>query len=397
VSRGVEDAHERDRLEVELQLALGPALIATQGFTSSQAADAYRHAQDLAEKLGEHRASFVANWGLWHFTSTSRGPCSATQQFVDGLFRLAERLGDAEFRLQAHHAAWQTASGSGDLIAMRSHVGQGLSLYDRDKHRGHALIYGGHDPGVCGFGFGAVALWLLGYPDQARRSASEGLNLAETLAHAPSVGHALWLHAMTHQLCGDFKTVLQSSERLLSLGTEHGLAFYKAIGGILRGAALVGLEEGEIGLPGLRQSMESYVATKPKITIGFYYMLFAEAELRSGHPQLGLAALDDAVQHFEVHGSTWEPGLLCVRGDLLAATNENLKAERCYRQSLEIARRQQAKSFELRAAMGLSRLWRRGGRRGDAEEILGSIYSWFTEGFDTADLKEARTLLLQTA
>jgi tetratricopeptide (TPR) repeat protein len=391
VSSGIEDAQERDRLELGLQLALGPALMATQGFASLRSADAYRRAQEVAERLGDLRSSFVANLGLWFFSSNSEGAGTTTQQLVDLLFRIAEHVNDRELRLQAHHAAWQTAltSGSGDLIAVRSHVSRGLSLYDRDKHRGHALIYGGHDPAVCGYGTGAVALWLLGYPDQARQSVSEGLSLAKTLSHVPSLAHALWFYAMTHQLRGEFQTVLHCSERLVSVSAEYGLPYYKAIGDIMYGAALAGLGEVEKGLRGLRQGMESYLALKGRGSIGFYYMLFAEAELRAEQPQLGLTALDKAAQQFGVHGSTWDSGLVCVRGDLLMAANDPVGAEGCYKKSLEIARHQQAKSFELRAAMHLTRLR----RRADGEDILGPVYSWFTEGFDTGDLKEARTIL----
>lgn len=398
-SRGIEDLLKKDRLELALQLALGPALMATQGFTSLESATAYRRAQALAEQLGEDRGRFAATWGLWMFAATNGGASPPQFEdifhFVDTLFFVADQSDDQELRLQAYHAAWGTTVWMGDSSATCSHVRHGLALYDREKHRGHAQIYGGHDPAVCGYAQLAIALWLQGYPEQARQSICEGLDLAEELGHAPSTGHALWLSASIFQLRGEFKEVLGCSERLVSIGREHGLPFYHGIGAMMHGAALAGLGELGTGILELRRNVEEFDNSKAKMMMGFYYSILAEMELRAGYTTLAFQAFEKAVGHSNGFGNEfWRAGMLCIRGDLLAASDKYLEAEQSYQEALEVARRQCAKSLELRAAMQLSRLWHGAGRGSEAKALLGPIYDWFTEGFDTADLRQAKVLLM---
>lgn len=177
---GLAETPERMRQELTLQLALGPVLLSTHGFGSPEARQPYGRAADLAARLGDDRARFAATWGLW-ITNYGNGRL----QHLGDLVQIANRVADPELSLQAHHSAWATRIWGGEFVQSRDHVRQGIALYDPEKHRHHALMYGGHDPGVCGKGQGAVALWALGYSDQGAQSARKGVILAEELRHGP--------------------------------------------------------------------------------------------------------------------------------------------------------------------------------------------------------------------
>jgi class 3 adenylate cyclase len=388
---GVADTSERTRQELALQLALGPALMSTRGFDAPEAETAYQNARRLAEQLGDDNARFASIWGLW-LVRGSRITRAARRELADELFRVAERLGDRGLLLQAHHAGWATDIKAADYVSGSEHVLKGLALYDREEHRSHALIYGGHDPAVCGKGQGAQMLWLLGYPDQAAREAREGIILAETLTHMPSVCHALWFAAAAYQLRRDAPAVLDHAERLLAIVSEHGLAQYQSIGSIMLGWAFAHLADTREGLSDLRRTAISYPGTQR----AYFATIVAETELRTGHYERAMATLNDAQAISEKLDETfWLAGTLCVEGDVLRArcADDWCAAEECYRRAVVIAREQQAKSLELRAATRLARLWYGQGRDAESRDLLAPVYGWFSEGFDTPDLKDAKALL----
>ncbi|HXP75391.1 MAG TPA: AAA family ATPase [Stellaceae bacterium] len=380
---------ERNRQELALQLALGPALMSVHGFVSPRAIGAYQRARSIAEELGDDRARFAAVWGLW--LSHDAEDLAGRETLTHELSRVAELLGDPELRLQAHHSAWATVMWRGRLIESREHVREGLKLYDRDRHRGHALIYGGHDPGVCASGLGAVTLWLLGYPDQAARSARDGIELAGTLSHEPSAGHALWFAGIIHYFRRDAPMVLECGERLTALGREHGLTLYQAVGEIMQGWALAQCARFEEALPELRQAVGRYNAMAHVLT-GLFATMLAEAEIGAGLIQDGIRALEVAEREAISRDQMWLAGTLHLKGEVLCAHRDD-GAEACLRASLDVARGQEAKSLELRAATSLARLLDRQGRRGEARDLLAPVYEWFTEGLDTPDLKDAAEVL----
>ena len=235
-------------------------------------------------------------------------------------------------------------------------------------------------------------LWLLGYPGQAVREARQGVNLADSLAHVSSVGHALWWAAIVQQLRRDPPAVLDLANRLLTIGTEHGLGQYQHIGGITHGWACAELTDIEEGLSELRPAVMSYGGTQRS----YYNAVLAEAELRAGHLERARTALNDATAISEELGETfWRPGMLCVEGDLLRAWSSDSwrEAEELYREAVALSVEQHAKSLELRAATRLARLWRGQGRASEARGLLAPIDNWVTEGAETLDLKDARALL----
>ncbi len=403
--RGIEavragaDGSDCDRQELALQLALGPALLSTRGFQAPEANNAYLRARVLSESLGDDHSRFVALWGLWLSGGSSYRMGGPRDQIVAELFRVCERLDDAGLRLQAYHAAWPTALWRGELATAGEHVAQGLALYDREAHRRHALLYGGHDPAVCGFGHGALARWLLGYPDQAAHAVREAMALADTLPHLPSRGHALWFGGIAHIMWRNAPVALDYGDRLVALGAEHDLTQLRAIGGVLRGWARAQLGDVEPGAAELRQALQTYVKVA-KVQQGFFYAVLAETELRAGHVELARTALADSrTSSDETTEIFWLAEVCRLGGDLLVSgpSPDQAAAEQCYRDALSIARGQEGKSIELRTAMSLARLWRGLGRAREGQELVAPIYSWFTEGFGTADLVDAKALLAELA
>jgi predicted ATPase/class 3 adenylate cyclase len=390
---GLPDTPAQARQELGLQLALGPALMATRGWNAPEAENAYRRAQALSKRVGDDREHFNAVWGSW-LVRAGEGAWDASHAVVVELFRIAERVNDTAFSLQAHHAAWGTATFLGELTAAHDHVQQGLALYNPEEHRAHALLYGGHDPGVCGYALGGLSLWLLGYPDQAMRHARKAVTLAESLDNAPSLAHALAFSALCHQLRRDPAAVRDCSERLVHLAKAHGLAQYGAAGRMARGWALAHQGQPEEGLAELRQGLDDYSATEVKAWSVYFRATLAEAYYRAGDPQSGLRSVDEALELSDQLGERfWQPGMLYFKGIMLMSLSAQQEAESCYRAALKIARQRSAKSLELRAAMSLARLWRDQGRRSAACDLLAPIHGWFTEGVETADRREASLLL----
>jgi class 3 adenylate cyclase len=391
--RGLPETVERNRLELALQLALGPALVSSRGFGDAEASTGYQRAAELARRLGDDRDRFAATWGLW-ITIRAKSASDHMRlrlQYLGEMVEAAERTGDAELLLQAHHSSWSTRIWNGEFASASEHVRSGLALYDPERHRHHALMYGGHDPGVCGNGQGAVALWALGWPDRAVQSARESIVLGETLDHLPSLLHSLWFATSVYFLRRQAADVLACSARLLALGSEHGLKLYEAIGGVFHGWALIQQLDAQAGLAELRAAVATY-ATTAHVNLDLYRAILAEAELRAGNFEEGTAVL---IQGERSTDEWWRAGYLRLRGDLLlrGPNDDRGAAERLYRQAISVAAGQQAKSLELRAATSLAMLLGEQGRRSEGYAVLAPVYGWFTEGFGTLDLKEAKALL----
>src|SRR5208282_3233270 len=391
--RGLPETVERNRLELALQLALGPALVSSRGFGDAEASTGYQRAAELARRLGDDRDRFAATWGLW-ITIRAKSASDHMRlrlQYLGEMVEAAERTGDAELLLQAHHSSWSTRIWNGEFASASEHVRSGLTLYDPERHRHHALMYGGHDPGVCGNGQGAVALWALGWPDRAMQSARESIVLGETLDHLPSLLHSLWFATSVYFLRRQAADVLACSARLLALGSEHGLKLYEAIGGVFHGWALIQQLDAQAGLAELRAAVATY-ATTAHVNLDLYRAILAEAELRAGNVEEGTAVL---IQGERSTDEWWRAGYLRLRGDLLlrGPNDDRGAAERLYRQAIGVAAEQQAKSLQLRAATSLAMLLGEQGRRSEGYAVLAPVYGWFTEGFGTLDLKEAKALL----
>jgi predicted ATPase len=241
-----------------------------------------------------------------------------------------------------------------------------------------------------------LTLWLLGYPDQALERGNEALTLAQHLEHPFTLARGLSYTTLLHQWRREWQVVSERADTALTVATKHKVALVLAVGPIMRGWALAMQGQGAEGLTQLRQGLDAYRATGAEFQRPHFLSLLAEVHRSLGQPKAGLTALSEALTLVEKTGERYyEAELHRLKGELLLqqATPEVSHAETCFQQALDIARCQQAKSLELRAVMSLSRLWHQQGKRDKAHDLLAPIYGWFTEGFDTADLQEAKALL----
>jgi TOMM system kinase/cyclase fusion protein len=396
------DTPERAQQELAMQTTLGPALVATKGQASPEVAQVYTRARELCQEAGETPQLFQVLRGLWFFYLI-RLDIQTARELGEQLLTLAQHLGDPALRLEAHYALGNTLSYPGELAAAQAHFEQGIALYDPLQHRSHAFRYG-QDPGVACRYYVAVTLWWLGYPDQALQRSHEALTLARELAHPFSLVSALYFAAWLHQLRREWPLTHERAEAAIALAAEQGFAFFVAGGTIFRGWALAerysepvsGQGQGEEGMAQMQQGLAAWRATGAEALRPYYLALLAEASAKVGKREEGLTLLAEALAVANDTGEhRWEAELYRLKGELLLTRSAeyDTEAETCFRQALDITRRQEAKSLELRAAMSLARLWQQQGKRDKARELLVPIYGWFTEGFDTTDLQQAKALL----
>jgi predicted ATPase len=384
----------RDGIETELQLGLGLSSLTAEGFVSLAAKMAYGRARELSEQHGDARRLFTAVYGLWQ-TTAGAGDLLKGRVLSRRLLQLTAADPNGELRLQAHHSAWATNLHGGHPTAAREHTAAGRRLYDPEQHRSHRLRFGGHDPGVCARMFGGLAEWVLGHPKAALVSDHEAVGLAEQLAHPLSLEDALLGSSLLHLDRGEPGEALRRLDAAEALAIEQRLGFVREPR-FLRGAGLIAEGAIEEGVVCVRAGLASAVGQAVWRTFGL--AVLSDGLIRLGDGAEARVALSEAVQIVETKGERlWEAELHRLNGLVLIAENQPAEAERNLTEALAVARRQQARAYELRAATNLARLWGEQGRRGEARELLAPVFGWFTEGFDTADLKEAKALLDELA
>ena len=385
---------QRDRLEIELQLAKGVSLISAKGFSSAEAAKANARAQELSEKTGDIESLFVAIWGVWNFRRTS--DLNAARELSDKLLSLVEKNKNDGLRLEAHHTGWTTQFFRGELALAQEHCEKGRTLYDFEQHRTHAHIYG-HDPGVCARTVGAWSDWLLGYPDRALARVNDGLALAERVNHPFSLALARVHASILHQFRRDSASVLQCAESAKTLAAEKRIAL-TLDPRVLRGWALLAPDGIEAAIASFRAALSDPARQGTIQYAPYSFALFSEVLCLTGNRDGGSDALRDAAVIAEQSGERWWDAEICrLRGLVALSGGEVSESEAWLLKSLQTAQQQRAKSLELRAAMSLARLWRDQGKVQQARELLAPVYGWFTEGFDTLDLKNAKALLDELA
>jgi predicted ATPase len=385
---------ERIQQELLLQTTLGPALMNTKGFAAPEAEHAYARARALCQRVGETPQLFSVLRGLWQFYN-GRGAYQTARELGEQCLQRAQQEDDTARLVEAHHTLWTTRLLLGELPLAHTHLEQGLALYDPQQHRTLALLYG-HDPGVCCRGVAGIALWLLGYPDQALRQQQAAHTLAQELAHPPSLAFTRMLAAIANQLRREIDAAHEQAEALIALATEQGFALFRAIGGILRAGTRTALGQWEEQIDQIRQDLAAVRKTGSALWEPYFLALLADVYAHEGHVEAGLAAVAEALAAAQATGERWgEAELYRLRGSLLLQQTGTPQAqvETWLQRALDVARRQEAKSLELRATMSLSRLWHQQGKRQEAHHLLAAVYAWFTEGFDTADLREAKALL----
>jgi class 3 adenylate cyclase/predicted ATPase len=384
--------------ELDLRLVAGAALMATKGYAADEVEPHYTRAWDLCRQVGQTPKLFPALHGLYRFYHV-RGELETAREVGQQLTDLARKVQNPALTVEAIRALGVSLFWLGAVETANADLERGAALYDLDLHRSHAFLYG-IDPGVVCLSYSALASWALGYPEKALMRSDRALSLARELSHRQSLALALVWAAWLRLLRREVPRAREQVEVALALCTEDGFPLWTAMAVILLG--WIEAQEGQVeeGTERIRKGLDDLRATGTGLFGPSFLALLAEAHERAGLPERGLCRLEQALAMTRRNGERFfESEIRRLTGVMMmqlpgSGTGD---AEASYHEALEVARRQRTKSFELRAATSLARLWRDHGRRAEARDLLAPVYGWFTEGFDTPDLKDAKALLDELA
>jgi predicted ATPase len=393
---GLSETRERNQLELDIHVTLTQALMARKGYADPETVAALERANWLVTETAAVGTPlhFSVLYGLW-VSNNSAGAIAAGHEHATNFLSSAQSQPSSGPLLVGHRILAHSLIYSGDYRAALAHFETAASLYRPDEHRDSAFHYG-QDIGVSAFVVLSWALWHRGYPDQSARAADRALAYSRELGHAHTLAHALGLAGMAAVFARDVDTVHTRSNDCVALASEHGFAHWAARGRILQGWAVAQRGEATTGIARIREGMAAEEATGARVYTPFDLALLAEALALAGKIEEALATLDDALAKAAVSGERgWDAEIHRLRGELTGRLPhpDPAKAEESFRTALAIAREQGTRGYELRATTSLARLWREQGRRGEARDLLAPVYDSFTEGFDTADLTDAKALL----
>ncbi|MBV8133872.1 MAG: AAA family ATPase [Alphaproteobacteria bacterium] len=397
---GLPETRERQLLELDIHITLISALMAGKGYADPEVVAALERANRLVTETAEIGTPlhFSVLRGLWS-SNLNAGNIAAALEHATNFLSFAQSQPSSGPLLVGHGALAYSLTLSGDYRAALEHAEAAASLYRPDEHRDSALHYG-QDIGVSAFSVLSRALWHRGYPDQSARAADRALAYSRELGHAHTLAYAFGLAGRVAVLARDVATVYARSNDCVALASEHGFAYWAAWGRILQGWADAQRGEATTGIARIRDGLAAYEATGDRSATPLLLTLLAEALTLAGKIEEALAPLDDALANAAVSGvRQWNAEIHRLRGELTARLSHSdpAKAADSFRTALAIAREQGTRGYELRAAVSLARLRRDHGRHAEARDLLAPVYGWFTEGFATPDLKEARALLDELA
>ncbi len=394
LTRGLEllkalpDTPERTQQELRLQVALGPVLMATKGYAAPEVEKAYTRARELCQQVGETPRIFQVLSGLCAF-SLIRAEVQTARELGEQCLRLAQSVQSPYLLLSAHYMLGVTLFHLGELDSARTHLEQGIVLYDPQRHYSHR-----EDLGVGCLSYAAWTLWFLGYPDQALKRSREALTLAQELALPFSLAFALSFGAFLHYFRREEQTAQELAEAAIKLSTEQGFPHWLWAGTVIHGWALTERGRRKEGIAQIRRGLFAWHTTGAETGRPYSLTILAEAYGKTGQVEEGLTTLAEALAVVHKTGQCeYEAELHRLTGELKAGAQRSEEAEKYFRRAIDVARRQSAKSLELRAVMNLCRLWRQQGKKEKARQLLAEIYDWFTEGLDTPDLRAAQALL----
>jgi AAA ATPase domain len=392
---------DRAALELRMRMMQTVALVTLHGAGSPGVDQAYRQARAVSAEIDDARLLGPVLYGLWNF-AFNRGRMSDAAELSDELHGLARRHGDPVLEMQAHGTTGYNHVLAGRPAAALPHLERCYTLYNPTAHRQLALVYG-EDPGVSSQQWAAYATWLLGYPDRARRHATEACRLAQGLAYPNDIAQATWFATVIHIVCRDLDRARQLSDALLRVCREYELTRWSALGKLVDAWMVAQQDEPDAAIAQMRESLAEYSGAS-----GFPYFsssLLAETRALAGDTAGALETASSALVMARRTGQLWYAAELArLRGEILLRFEPSptigpydlaTDAERAFLEALGIARRQQAKSLELRAATSLARLWQSQAAPRRARLLLSGTYRWFTEGLDTGDLQAAATLLAE--
>jgi class 3 adenylate cyclase/tetratricopeptide (TPR) repeat protein len=393
------DTPERRQCELDLLSALSLAVTAVESHAAPEVGRIATRAWELYQHLETSAPLVVTLRRGWSY-HLLRAEVHRAHELAAQFLTLAQHQQDPALLVASHYGLGVVLYFLGAGAAALTHLEQAIALYDPQQHADPQTTGALRNYGVGSRAYAASVLWLLGYPDQAQRQSHEALTQAQALAHPFTLATTLNRAATLHQCNRDVQMVRERAEASMTLSTAQGFAMWLAQATILRGWALAMQGQGEEGIVQIQQGLDAWRATGSELAVPSFLALLAEAYGTVGRAADGLAALDEALSRVHSTGERRdEAELYRLKGTLLLAHSPHYQAEAetCFRHALEVACSQQARSWELRAAMSLSRLWQQQGKRDEARRLLAGVYHWFTEGFETADLKDAGALLVELA
>ena len=371
-------------------------LQAVKGYAAPETGDAYARARELWEQLGAPAEFLRVPFGqsLYHM---NRGELDLALRFDEDLLHLSRQRNDSDGLFLSHQSIGRNLLFSGRFALSRSHLEETLARYDPISHR-RLIPHAGSSPHAAAQAFLGNVLFCLGYPDQALARSNASIAVARSLDHPPSLAISLSTGSRLLSLVGDSATLDERAAELIAVAIEQGFPYWRALGTAYRGWVTVKNGDVTEGISLLRMGSAAYRATGSEAWMPHIIALLAGACDIAGQGGEALALLDEALQIVERTGERWFAAELNRhKGQLLLRQGRPEAAEELYRKALSIARGQEAKLWELRAAVNLARLRRDQGRSAEARALLAPVYGWFTEGFETPDLKEAKALLADLA
>ncbi|MBN2005137.1 MAG: DUF2791 family P-loop domain-containing protein [Anaerolineae bacterium] len=382
---------ERDELELMLQITLGQVLTSIHSPAAPDVKKAFDRARELVLQVGKAPQNFSVFHGLTYFYMM-RGELLAAHELGQQFMRQAEPYPDSGPLLEAHRTLGSVLIFLGRLAEAQVHLEKSLTLYRSGQS--YTLVFDPSAQAKAAVNH-AFNTWLLGYPDRARRYNEEALRLVENESNAYAIAHNYIFAGMVYNFMRDIPNAYKCAESAIAQSAEHGLHYWQAAGTILLNVALVTLgKAGADVLEPMGRAVGLCRAIGAVVGLPYFMSLLAIALVEFGQLEQGLALLDEALALADsTEHRTWEPELHRLKGELLLKRGtDGIEAEVCFQRAVALACRQQSRSLELRATMSLCRLWQSQGKTGDAYHKLAGIYDWFSEGFETQDLMEARLL-----
>jgi len=387
------ETSERAQQELALRIMLGVSLIATEGYAASEVEENYRRAHQLCQQQAESPRLFPVLWGLWAYYLL-REEVGTALAIAEQLLCLGQKAQDPILLVEGHWALGVVLAYGGEFTTSLQHLEQAIALYAPSQYQSH-IRNTGHDPAIASRCQAAWVLWSLGYSDRAFERIGEALAMAEELRHHQSVALAEYFAAYFHQLRQDVESCVQRAQTTIGVATEHGLIDWVTLGTIQRGWAFAEQGQVEEGVAEMRRALAEYKERGTALREPYFLGILADVLRKTGKLAEALKLLTEALAAADHSGDrSYEAELYRLKGEtLLMRAGAVTEAENCFHRSVEIARRQHAKSWELRSTVSLARLYQQQGKPEEAQRKLEESYSWFTEGFATPDLRAAKALL----
>jgi class 3 adenylate cyclase/tetratricopeptide (TPR) repeat protein len=390
----LEESRARDDRELQFLTMLGPTYITARGYAAPEVGPILLRARELCQRINDPQQHFGIMLGMWEWRIVRADLRLCVDLAADGM-ALAERLNDPGIMMEALFMPGVTMFYRAEFAGARACHEKAVATFDDLERTKFWTAYTGHNASVTHRCYLALVLWHLGYPDQALEVDRQARELARTIGHAFSLGHAVDFTAYLYLYCRLGAEVQAAAEEEMAVGTEQGFQLWQALGTLHKGAGLLLKGHREEGLPLLLEGYGAFRATGAEVRVPAYLAMLGDAHTQSARFEDAHKALNEGLAVAEKNDDrSHEAELYRLKGELLLAeSSDEVAAEGSFHKAIETARRQQSRAWELRATMSLARLWQRQGRRGEARAALAVVYGAYSEGFTTPDLVDAAALL----